>query len=68
MIKVLISFIVFLTGEAFFAGSEIAFISAEKLLVQRLARRNLLARMCVKFWQDPERLFTTTVLGMTLCI
>ena len=68
MISAFVSFFVFLFSEAFFAMSEIAFISVEKALIERLARKSSLAKICVKFWKNPERLFTTTVLGVTLSV
>lgn len=68
MDKALLSFIFFLSWEAFFAISEISFISAEKLFIEKLAKTNKLAKLCLSFWKDPERLFTTTTLGLTLSI
>ncbi len=68
MIKALLSLLFFSFLESFFAMSEIAFVSAEKLLIERLASKKRGARICLKFWNDPERLFTTTTLGITLSI
>lgn len=68
MLWALLSFIFFITGEAFFSLSEIAFISTGKALIENLYPKNILARLCLKFLENPERLFTTTVLGITLCI
>jgi len=68
MISALISFLFFIFGEAFFASSEIAFISAERFLIENLAKRNIGAKIYLKFWRHPERLFTTTIMGVTLCI
>lgn len=68
MILAVLSFIFFLVGEMFFACSEIAFISAERYLMERLAQKRYSARIYLKFWENPERLFTTTLLGITLCI
>ncbi|MFN3505732.1 MAG: CNNM domain-containing protein, partial [Caldimicrobium sp.] len=68
MIEAIFSFSIFLFLEAFFALSEIAYVSADKLLIERLSKRNPLANICLKFWKDPERLFTTTTLGLTLSI
>jgi CBS domain containing-hemolysin-like protein len=68
MIKALISFLFFLFGEAFFACSEIAFLSAERILIESLASKNIGARVYLKFWENPERLFTTTLMGITLCV
>ncbi len=68
MISALISFLFFLFSEAFFAMSEIAFISVEKALIERLSKKSSLAKISVRFWKNPERLFTTTVLGVTLSV
>ena len=68
MINALISFLFFLFGEAFFACSEITFISAERILMESLAKKNIGAKLYLKFWQNPERLFTTTLMGITLCV
>lgn len=68
MLEALISFLIFLSGEAFFACSEIAFISAERILIEGLAKKNIGAKLYLKFWENPERLFTTTLMGIALCI
>ena len=68
MIEALISFLFFLSGEAFFACSEIAFISAERVLIEGLSKKNIGVRVYLKFWHNPERLFTTTLMGITLCV
>ncbi|AEH23432.1 CBS domain containing protein [Thermodesulfobacterium geofontis OPF15] len=68
MIKALISFLFFLFGEAFFACSEIAFLSAERIFIESLASKNIGAKIYLKFWENPERLFTTTLMGITLCV
>jgi len=68
MIKALISFLFFLSGEAFFACSEIAFLSVERILMENLASKNIGAKVYLKFWENPERLFTTTLMGITLCV
>lgn len=68
MFWALLSFVFFTTGEAFFSLSEIAFISTGKPFIETLYPKNVLARLCLKFLENPERLFTTTVLGITLCI
>ena len=68
MLKALISFLFFLSGEAFFACSEITFISAERILIESLAKKSIGAKAYLRFWQNPERLFTTTLMGITLCI
>ncbi len=68
MVKALISFLIFISGEAFFACSEIAFISAERVLIEGLAKKNIGAKLYLRFWKNPERLFTTTLMGITLCI
>ncbi len=68
MISALISFTIFILGEAFFACSEITFISAERFFIESLAKKHVAARIYLKFWQNPERLFTTTIMGITLCV
>ncbi|MCS7278600.1 MAG: hemolysin family protein [Thermodesulfobacteriaceae bacterium] len=68
MLLALLSFIFFTLGEAFFSLSEITFISTGKTLIENLYPKNVLARLCLKFLENPEKLFTTTILGITLCI
>lgn len=68
MFKALISFLIFISGEAFFACSEIAFISAERVLIEGLAKKHIGAKIYLKFWKNPERLFTTTLMGVTLSV
>lgn len=68
MIFAFLSFVLFLLGEVFFACSEIVFISAERYLVERFASKRYSAKVYLKFWENPERLFTTTLLGITLCV
>ncbi|MCS7199150.1 MAG: hemolysin family protein [Caldimicrobium sp.] len=63
-----LSFIFFSSLEAFFAFSEIAFISVERALIERYAKKSPAMRLCLKFWEDPECLFTTTTLGLTFSI
>jgi putative hemolysin len=56
-------------AEAFFSGSEIAFVSASRPKLYKKAKENhpnaLLAKLLIS---KPERLFSTTVVGTTLCI
>lgn len=68
MLEAFFSLLFFSLFEAFFALSEISFVSAERMLIERIASKNQSARICLKFWDDPERLFTTTTLGITLSI
>jgi len=68
MIKALICFLFFIFGEAFFACSEIVFISTERMLLEKLTKKSIGAKFYAKFWENPERLFTTTLLGIILCI
>lgn len=68
MIEALISFLLFSSLEAFFAIGEISFVSAERSLIEGLTRRSPGAKICKIFWEDPERLFTTTTLGVTFSI
>lgn len=68
MFLAFLSFIFFILGEAFFSLSEIVFISTNKFFIENLSSKNILAKIVLKFLKNPERLFTTTVLGMLLCI
>ncbi|NPA39383.1 MAG: HlyC/CorC family transporter [Thermodesulfobacteria bacterium] len=68
MIKALLSFLFFISAEAFFSLSEIAFISAERFLIESLSPKYLGAKLYKKFWRQPEALFTTTLMGITLSI
>jgi len=68
MILAILSFLFFLALEAFFALSEIALISAERLNLQMRAKENRLFRIALKLLDNPERLFTTTIMGITMSI
>lgn len=68
MIEAIFSFLLFSSLEAFFAIGEIAFVSAERSLIEGFSARSSGAKICKKFWEDPERLFTTTTLGVTFSI
>lgn len=68
VIESILSFFFFSSLEAFFAISEISFVSAERSLVEGLGGRSQRAKICKKLWDDPERLFTTTTLGVTFSI
>jgi putative hemolysin len=55
--------------EAFFSGSEIAFISANRPKLYRKAKeKNPQALLAKSLLSQPERLFSTTVVGTTLAI
>jgi len=55
--------------EAFFAGSELALVSADKLkLAHRAARGNQGAKIALALAKKPEWLFSTTLLGQNLFI
>ena len=61
--------LVALIAEAFFSGSEIAFISASRPKLYKKAKENLPNALLAKFLiAKPERLFSTTVVGTNLCI
>lgn len=68
MYSAFLSLLFFSILEAFFAFSEIAFISVERALIERYAKRLPSTTFCIKFWEEPERLFTTTTLGLTFSI
>src|SRR3989338_2731792 len=68
----LIPFIVgvlFLTVlEGFFAGSELAIVSIDRVFLKReIQRGNRGAELALQFLDYPERLFGTTLLGTNLC-
>ncbi len=55
--------------EAFFSGSELALVSADKLkLTHRAARGHRGARMALSLAQKPEWFFSATLLGQTLFV
>ncbi len=65
----LISTTVCLILEAFFSGSELAIVSADKMkLAHRAARGNRGARMALALAHRPEWFFSTTLLGQNLFI
>ncbi len=68
MLLALLSFTFFSLLEAFFSLSEISLVSVEKLLIEKRASTSSSARICLKLFNEPERLFTTTALGVTLSI
>jgi CBS domain containing-hemolysin-like protein len=68
MIFALLSFLFFIALEAFFALSEMALISAERLSLQKRAKNERIARVALKLLNNPERLFTTTIMGITMSI
>jgi len=58
-----------LLAEAFFSGSEIAFISANRPKLYKKAKENIPNALLAKFLiAKPERLFSTTVVGTNLCM
>ncbi|NBT59898.1 HlyC/CorC family transporter, partial [bacterium] len=58
-----------LIAEAFFSGSEIAFISASRPKLYKKAKENIPNALLAKFLiAKPERLFSTTVVGTNLCM
>lgn len=61
-------FLFLLLGEAFFAATEIAILSAERVHLENLSRRHLGARLALELLRQPERLLTTTLLGLNLCV
>lgn len=71
MSLILISIFVLLAlmAEAFFSGSEIAFISANRPKLYKKAKENIPNALLAKFLiSKPERLFSTTVVGTNLSI
>jgi len=67
MLKAILSLFFFSFLESFFAMGEIALVSAERLLIEKISKKRS-AQICINFWNNPERLFTTTTLGITLSI
>ena len=54
---------------AFFSGSEIAFVAANRLRVEVFARRGgMVGRMVSRFLEEPDTLLTTTLVGNNLAL
>ncbi len=68
MLIPLLLFLLFITLEGLFALSEIALISTDRLILETKSKNNLLAKVALKLLNNPERLFTTTIMGITLSI
>ncbi|NPB09515.1 MAG: HlyC/CorC family transporter [Thermodesulfobacteria bacterium] len=64
----ILTFLVLLFFEAFFAGAEIALVAADESRLKRLARKSFGARLALKLLADPEWLLTTTLLGLNLSV
>lgn len=61
--------LIFITLEAFFSGSEIAFLSASRpRLFRRAKEKDPDALLAKTLLNKPERLFSTSVAGTVLCI
>ncbi len=59
----------FLLFEGFFSGSELALVSADKLvLLQKSSRGDRGARSALSLTRRPEWFFGTTLLGQNLCV
>ncbi|MEK6706652.1 MAG: hemolysin family protein [Bdellovibrionota bacterium] len=55
--------------EGFFSGSEIALLSADKLMLRKLARQgNKGARNALDLTKHPERILSTTLLMTSICV
>ncbi|OFZ55740.1 MAG: hypothetical protein A2428_14605 [Bdellovibrionales bacterium RIFOXYC1_FULL_54_43] len=55
--------------EGFFSGSEIALLSADKLLLKKQAKRGLSgAKLALDLAMHPERILSTTLLMTSLCV
>ncbi len=60
---------VVLSLEAFFSGSEMALISADRLQLRKLANSgNAGAKAALRLVAHPERMLSTVLIGTTLCI
>ena len=54
---------------AFFSGSEIAFVAANRLKVEVFARRGgMVGRLVSRFLEEPDTLLTTTLVGNNLAL
>ena len=61
--------VVTLALSAFFSGSEIAFVTANRLRVEVMARRGgVVAPVVQRFLEDPTTLLTTTLVGNNLAL
>ncbi len=55
--------------EGFFAGSEIGFISCNRIRMSNLAdNKNKRARIVLSFLDNPEKFLSTTLVGVNLCV
>ncbi|MGE4234471.1 MAG: hemolysin family protein [Bacteriovoracia bacterium] len=55
--------------EAFFSGSEMALISADRLALKKLAKKNNSgANVALKLLSEPETILVTTLVGTCLCV
>ena len=64
-------FIVFCCGilQGFFSGSEIALVSADKVLIRTWRDEGTSAgRLLGRFMEEPESILTTTLIGTNLCV
>lgn len=69
LISLILLVVLALMAEAFFSGSEIAFISASRPKLYKKAKENIPNALLAKFLiAKPERLFSTTVVGTNLCM
>ncbi len=64
----ILTYLILLFFEAFFAGAEIALVAADESRLKRLARKSFGARLALKLLSDPEWLLTTTLLGLNLSV
>ena len=54
---------------AFFSGTEIAFVAANRLRVEmRARRRGILGRLVITFFESPAKLLTTTLVGNNIAL
>ena len=64
----ILTYLLFLFMEAFFAGAEISLVAADESKLKRLARKSFGARLALRLLHDPEWLLTTTLLGLNLAV
>src|SRR3989338_11328464 len=66
-IILLIAIIIFITLEAFFAGSELGIISYDRIRLKNEANKNKRwAKIIYAFMQNPGKLFATTLFGTNI--
>ncbi len=69
MISTLLSILIFLTVWAFFAGSETAFISSDRIKLKNMERKGIKsAKIALFLIEKPQRLLTTVLIGTNISL